>query len=125
MKHALATTAFAAASLVALAAHAADDSFAAFYKHFAAAAAADDQKSLAGLTVLGPGLAGSNGPLTFAEIHKAYLTASERRCLAKAMPKGGKDGNGAPEYAAFCGQLIYVFTKTPAGWRWTDLSPDD
>ena len=125
MKPALAAAALAAASLIAPAAHAADDGFMAFYKQFAAAAAADDQKTLARLTVLDPGLAGSNGPLSFAQFHASYLTPSERQCLAKAKPKYGVDGRGVAEYTAFCGKLIYVFTRTEAGWRLTDLSPDD
>jgi|SRR6185437_3981850 len=124
MKHALAVAALAAA-LAGPAAQAADDGFAAFYKAFAAAAARDDQKTLAALTEMGPGLAGADGPLTFAQFHKAYLTPSARRCLAKAKPTHGVDGNGDVNYAAFCGHIIFVFTRPADGWRLTDLSPDD
>jgi len=102
------------------------DGFAAFYKLFAAAAAKDDQKALTGFTVLGPGLATNDVAPTFAKFHKLYLTPKQRRCLAKSKPVRGVDGTGAVNYAVFCGQLIYVFTRpSPAGWRLTDLSPDD
>ncbi|HLI66054.1 MAG TPA: hypothetical protein VKU90_06785 [Caulobacteraceae bacterium] len=102
------------------------DGFAAFYKLFAAAAAKDDQKALAAFTVLAPSMSYGDGPLTFATVHEHYLTAKLRRCLATGKPKRDIDGTGAVNYFVFCGNLIYDFTKpTPAGWRWTDLSPDD
>jgi hypothetical protein len=100
--------------------------FSAFYKLFAAAADKDDQKVLAGFTVLGPGIDDNDVPLTFAKVHRLYLTPKERRCLAKGKPVRGVDGTGAVNYSVFCGQLIYVFTRpNAAGWRLTDLSPDD
>lgn len=101
----------------------ADDGFAAFWPAFSAAAAKDDQAALARMTHLG--LQDGDTPTSFAEIHKQYLTASERRCLAKAHPQRDVDPTGGVSYDAFCGQLIYVFTRTAAGWQWTDLSPDD
>ena len=102
------------------------DGFAAFYKLFAAAAAKDDQKTLAGFTVVSAELDPTPPPLTFAKFHKRYLTAKERRCLARGKPERDIDGTGAVNYSVFCGQLIYGFTKpTSAGWRLTYLSPDD
>ncbi|HLK26417.1 MAG TPA: hypothetical protein VKT30_17305 [Caulobacteraceae bacterium] len=101
------------------------DGFAAFYKLFAAAAAKDDQKTLASLTVLSAGL-DPDVPITFAGFHAHYLTAKERRCLATGKPERAIDGTGAATYSVFCGHLIYVFSKpSAAGWRLTDLSPDD
>ncbi len=121
-----AAMAMAMTASAALASSPPNDGFAAFYKLFAAAAAEDDQKALAGFTVLSEGLDQADSPLTFAAFHKRYLTAKERACLAKAKPKHDVDGTGASNYYVFCGQLIYVFTKpSPAGWRLTDLSPDD
>lgn len=102
------------------------DGFAAFYKLFAAAAAKDDQKALAGFTVLNLGIDQTYSPLTFAGFHKRYLTAKERRCLARGKPERSIDGTGAVNYFVFCGQLIYGFTRpSSAGWRLTDLSPAD
>jgi hypothetical protein len=100
-----------------------DDGFAAFWKIFAAAAAKDDAAVLARLTVLGPGL--DQEDKTFAGFHAHVLTAKARRCLAVARPKGQPNGVADMEYAAFCGQLIFGFSKTPAGWKLTDISPDD
>ena len=101
------------------------DGFAAFYKLFSAAVAKDDQKALAGFTVLSGALDPDDHP-TFAQFHKRYLTPKERRCLANAKPERDIDGTGAVNYFVFCGQLIYGFTKpSAAGWRLTDLSPAD
>ena len=111
---------------LAAAAAAPADGFAAFYRLFAAAVGKDDQKALAGFTVLGPGLDDNDVPLTFAAFHALYLTPRERHCLAKGKPVRAIDGTGAVNYSVFCGQLIYVFSKpNAAGWRLTDLSPDD
>jgi hypothetical protein len=102
------------------------DGFAAFYKLFAAAVAKDDQKALAGFTVLSAALDPADSPITFAAFHKRYLTAKERRCLANGKPARDVDGTGTVNYYVFCGQLIYSFTKpSAAGWRLTDLSPAD
>jgi hypothetical protein len=127
MRRMLATAAvMVMTSSLAAAAATPPDGFAAFFRLFAAAAGKDDQKVLAGFTVLGPGLDDNDAPITFAKFHKLYLTTKERRCLATGKPVRGVDGTGAVNYSVFCGQLIYVFSKPDAaGWRLTDLSPDD
>jgi len=108
-----------------MASAAGDDGFAAFWRGFAAAVAKDDQAALATMVVLGPGLDDNDQPLTFAKFHTADLKASARRCLAKAHPRPDVDGTGATTYEAFCGEVIFVFSKTGNGWKLTDLSPDD
>ncbi|HZZ87320.1 MAG TPA: hypothetical protein VFE13_03205 [Caulobacteraceae bacterium] len=99
------------------------DGFAAFWPSFAAAAAKDDAKALAAMTALGPGL-GDNGD-SFAKFHARNLGPAVRRCLAAAKPTRDIDGNGHVEYGAFCGHVIYVFSKHGAAWRLTDLGVDD
>ena len=100
-----------------------DDGFAAFWKVFAAAAAKNDAAVLARLTATGPGL--DQEDKTFAGFHAHVLTGKARKCLAAAKPKGQPNGLAQMEYAAFCGQLIFGFSKTPGGWKLTDISPDD
>jgi hypothetical protein len=107
-------------AVVAGAARAADDGFAAFWKSFSAAAATDDKATLEKLTQLDPGL----GQISFAKFHATQLGPKVRACLAKAKPKLDV-GPGGSEYEAFCGDIVYAFTKTPAGWRLTDLGPND
>jgi hypothetical protein len=117
---ALATSALAPAALAA-----GDDGFGAFWQGFSAAAAHDDVASLQTLVAVGSIEDSDGKPMTFAQIQALYLKAAARRCLAKAHPVSGVDGTGAINYSAFCGQLVYVFTKTNGGWKLTDFSPDD
>jgi hypothetical protein len=102
-----------------------DDGFAAFWRLFSAAVAKDDTAALATMVVLGPGLDDNDDPLTFAKFHAADLKAPMRRCLAAGRPVRDVDGTGAVNYMVTCRQVIYVFSKTGAGWKLTDLSPDD
>jgi len=99
------------------------DGFASFWPTFAAAAAKDDTKALATMIVLGPGL--GDNIATFAKAHAAYLGPEARRCLAKAKPDRQVDPEGTLSYSAYCGQVIYGFTKSGGAWKLTDLSPDD
>ena len=99
------------------------DGFASFWPAFAAAAAKDDAKALASMTSLGPGL-GDNGG-SFAKFHAASLGPTVRRCLAKAKPVRDVDPQGAASYSAFCGEVIYVFSKVGGAWKLTDLGAND
>ncbi len=99
------------------------DGFAAFWPSFATAAAKDDSRALASMTVLGPGLGESGG--SFARFHAASLKPAARRCLAKAKPVRDVDPQGAVSYSAFCGEVIYVFTKPAGAWKLTDLGAND
>jgi len=101
------------------------DGFAAFYKIFAAAIAKDDQHALAGMVVLSAALDDNDTPLTFAKFHHAALGPASRRCLAKGGAVRNDNGDGTASYAVTCDHTIYGFSKTKAGWRLTDLSPDD
>jgi hypothetical protein len=101
------------------------DGFPAFWKAFAAAVGTDDKAALARLVTLGPNLGDNGKAYTFAEMHAAYLKPAERSCLAKARPVRAVDGTGSAYYAANCGDLIYVFSKTGMSWTLADLSPND
>jgi hypothetical protein len=35
------------------------------------------------------------------------------------------DPQGTLTYSAFCGQVIYIFSKTTGGWKLTELGVDD
>ena len=112
-----------AAAIAAPAMAAPADGFAAFWPTFAAAAAKDDTKALASMIVLGPGL--GDDITTFAKAHAAFLGPKARRCLAKAKLDRQVDPEGTLSYSAYCGQVIYGFTKSGGAWKLTDLSPDD
>jgi hypothetical protein len=97
-----------------------DDGIAAFWAIFAAAIARDDGTTLEKLTLMGPGL--DQQAKSFAGFHAHVLDRKARKCLAVARPKREPDG---AEYSAFCGQLIFGFSRTAGGWKLTDISPDD
>ena len=99
------------------------DGFAAFWPAFATAAANDDTKALARMTALGPGLGDYGG--SFARFHAANLGLAARRCLANAKPARDVDAHGAVSYSAFCGEVIYVFSKVGGAWKLTDLGAND
>ncbi len=99
------------------------DGFAAFWPPFAAAAGRDDAKALAAMIVLGPGL-GDDGT-SFAKFHVRHLGPAARRCLARAKPLRDVSPQGAVSYSVFCGEVIYVFSKTAGGWQLTDLGAND
>jgi hypothetical protein len=99
------------------------DGFAAFWPNFAAAVARDDARALATMVALGPGL-GDNGG-SFARFHAANLGSEARRCLAKVKPARDVGPHGAVSYSAFCGEVIYVFSKVDGVWKLTDLGAND
>ena len=100
-----------------------DDGFAAFWPAFQAAAAKDDAKALASMIALSPNL-GDDGA-SFAKFHAGELGPKVRRCLAKAKPARDVDGLGHVNYSAFCGEIIYGFSKTAGAWKLTDLGAND
>lgn len=102
---------------------AADDGFAAFWPAFAAAVAKDDQAALARMVVLSDRLDQAT-PLTFARFHADDLGPAARRCLAKAKPKRDV-GGGEVSYSAFCGELIYGFSRSGGAWKLTDIGAND
>ena len=49
---------------------------------------------------------------------KAYplnFTAKNRACIQRGKAVYARDGENNDNYFIFCGELIFVFTKTPAG----------
>jgi hypothetical protein len=125
MKRRLALAALGLAIGVAAPALAATDGFAVFWKAFSAAAGKDNKAALATMVTLGPNLGDNGKAYTFDQMHAAYLQPAERACLAKATPERTLDATGAPFYSTNCGDLIYIFSKSGAGWTLSDLSPND
>lgn len=102
----------------------ADDGFAAFWPTFAAAVAKDDQAALARMVVLSERV-DQAAPLTFAKFHADSLGPAARRCLAKAKPKRDVDETGQVTYDAFCGEVIYSFSRSGGAWKLTDIGAND
>jgi hypothetical protein len=99
------------------------DGFGAFWPQFVAAAAKDDRSALAAMTALGPGLGDDAG--SFVKFHADHLGAAARRCLIKAKPVRDVDPQGGVSYSAFCGEIIYGFSKSGGVWKLTELGVND
>ena len=59
---------------------------------------------------------------------KAYprdFTAKNRACLQRTKPVYAVDGNRNDAYSVICGGSIFTFTRTPAGFLFTDLDTND
>lgn len=95
--------------------------FQTFWKAFSMAAARDDRAALQAMTKFpfvfddAPREAGD-----FNKIYKVLFDSKARACLAKALPRKDRDS-----YDAFCGEVIYVFSKEGGAWRFSDFSPND
>ena len=98
-----------------------------FIKKFRTALKANDAKAVAGLARLpfqndsAIGDAAQFG----AKIYKPDFTPKTRACLQREKPAYDRDGEGNDTYAIACGEVIFVFTRTPAGFLLTDIGMND
>lgn len=53
------------------------------------------------------------------------FTPKNRACIQRTKGLYERDGLGNDSYSIFCGDLIFVFTKTQGGFLFTDVSPND
>lgn len=102
-----------------------DDGFAAFWTQFDAAIGKSDQKAVSQM-VRYP-IYYDDRQMQMADfplIWKGLFDRGVRACLAKAKPV--KDTNqGQVTYNAVCDDIIYVFGKDDAGWKFIDFAVDD
>lgn len=98
------------------------DGFAAFWKEFSAAAKAGDKAKVRALTKF-PFLHFSDlrDEAAFDRVWKGVFTAKARGCLGKAKPERDKLG----QYTVFCGDSRFLFGKTGAGWRLSEVGVND
>ena len=101
--------------------------FAGFMEKFRAALKANDSAAVAGMTRLPFMNDGSTRDAAqFREkIYKTFFTAKNRACIQGGKAIYDRDGNNNDYYSIFCGQHIFVFTKTPAGFLLTDIGMND
>src|SRR5215470_1082634 len=98
-----------------------------FIAKFRAALKANDSAAVAGMTQL-PFM--NDGSILDAaqfreKIYKPDFTAKNRACIQGGKAIYDRDGNNNDSYSIFCGKLIFVFTKTPAGFLFTDIGMND
>lgn len=98
-----------------------------FIGKFRAALKANDATAVAALTQL-PFMADDTVRDAAQFRAKAYqrdFTAKNRACLQRTKPVYAVDGNKNDVYSVICGGSIFTFTRTPAGFLFTDLDTND
>jgi hypothetical protein len=119
--------AFAQAPKKAVASHALQKEFDGFITKFRAALKANDSAAVAGMTRL-PFMNDSSirDATQFREkVYKPDFTAKNRACIQRGKAVYDRDGENNDNYFIFCGEDIFVFTKTPAGFLFTEVGVND
>lgn len=101
--------------------------FVAFIAKFRAALKANDPVAIASMTRLP---FDHDGPIRDAaqfraKVYPSVFTAKNRACIQRGKAVYDRDGNNNENYFIFCGQLIFVFTRTSVGFRFTEISAND
>lgn len=101
--------------------------FAAFFTSFKAALKSNDAAAVADLAKLpfqnDPAV--SNAAQFKATIYAENFTRQNRACLQRGKAIYDHDQDNNDVYQVFCGELIFTFTRTPAGFRFTDIAVND
>ena len=98
-----------------------------FIVKFRAALKANDSAAVAGMTRLPYMNDGSIGDAAqFREkVYKPDFTAKNRACIQRGKAVYDRDGENNDNYFIFCGESVFVFTKTPAGFLFTEVGVND
>ena len=119
--------AFAQAPKKAVASPALQKEFDGFITKFRAALKANDSAAVAGMTRL-PFMnnASIRDAAQFREkVYKPDFTAKNRACIQRGKAVYDRDQENNDNYFIFCGENIFVFTKTPAGFLFTEVGVND
>jgi hypothetical protein len=98
-----------------------------FIEKFRAALKTNDSAAVAGMTRL-PFMNDSairDAAQFRAKTCATFLTAKNRACIQHGKAVYDRDPENNDNYAVFCGQHIFGFTKTPAGFLFTDIGAND
>jgi hypothetical protein len=101
--------------------------FAAFIEKFRAALKANDAAAVAGMTKL-PFMndASTRDAAQFREkVYKQDFTAKTRACLQRNKAVYDRAPDNSDNYSIFCGEEIFLFTRTPAGFLFTEIGMND
>lgn len=101
--------------------------FAAFIEKFRAALKANDSKAVAELSRM-PFLSHTDeydAAAFQAKVYKKEFTAKTRACIQRSKPVYDRSPDKTESYAIFCDDEIFSFTKTPAGFLFTDIGAND
>jgi len=119
--------AFAQAPKKAVASPVLQKEFDGFIEKFRSALKADDSAAVAGMTRLPFEYDGSIRDATQfrAKAYPLTFTAKNRACIQRGKAIYDRDGENNDNYFIFCGKLIFVFTRTPAGFLFAEISMND
>ena len=98
-----------------------------FIEKFRAALKANDSAAVAAMTQL-PFMndkAIRDAAQFGAKTYRTSFTAKNRACIQRGKAIYSRDDYKNDSYFIFCGELIFVFTKTPTGFLFTDISAND
>jgi hypothetical protein len=96
-----------------------------FIARFRAALKANDPAAVTSMTQL-PFQATYPDAVAFrTKGYPAIFKAKARACIQRAKPAYDRDGEGRDNYFVFCGEDIFVFTKTPSGFLFTEVGGND
>ncbi len=101
--------------------------FAGFIGKFRAAVKANDAAAVAAMTRL-PFMNSDSirDAAQFREkVYKPEFTAKKRACIQRGKAVYDRDGENNDYYSIFCGDDIFVFTRTPAGFLFTEIGMND
>ncbi|MDH7795769.1 MULTISPECIES: hypothetical protein [unclassified Beijerinckia] len=116
--------AFAQAPKKAVASPALQQEFDGFIAKFRAALKANDSTAVAGMTRL-PFEESRDIAQFRAKAYPANFTSKNRTCLQRGKTVYDRDQLNNDNYFIFCGNSIFVFTKTPSGFLFTDVGAND
>lgn len=101
--------------------------FEGFIAKFRAALKANDAAAVAGMTRL-PFMgdkAYSDAAQFRAKGYREFFPAKDRACIQRKKAIYDRDGENNDTYHVFCGESIFTFTRTPAGFLFTDVGMND
>ena len=121
------TPVFAQAPKKAVASPELQKEFDGFVGKFRAALKANDSAAVAGMTRL-PFM--NDGSIRDAaqfheKVYKREFTAKKRACIQRAKAVYARDGENNDNFFIFCGEDIFTFTRTPAGFLFTEVGVND
>jgi hypothetical protein len=101
--------------------------FAAFIEKFRAALKANDLKAVTDLTKL-PFLSHTDeydAAAFQAKVYKKEFTAKTRACIQRSKAVYDRSPDNSESYLIFCGEEIFMFTKTSTGFLFTEIGVND
>ena len=99
--------------------------FSDFIATFNAALKANDAAAVTGMTKF-PFVDDSVDAAQFkTKVYPKVFTPKNRACIQRTKGVYDRDGDGNDNYFITCGELNFVFTKTQAGFLFTDVGDND